>query len=132
MDVGIVRALEGDALRGGVDHRVRVTKGQIQVLALELNTVANAGELEDLGVALGDADDHVLDQGAGEAVTSTGLTLVVGAGDGQHAVGERGGQALASRILEIDAARGGVRGELALEVVLVLVLLLLLDGHGDG
>ena len=55
VDVGVVRALEGDALRGGVDHRVRVTQGQIQVLALELNTVANAGELEDLGVALGDA-----------------------------------------------------------------------------
>ena len=51
VDVGVVGALEGDALGSGVDHRVRVTEGQVEVLALELDTVADAGELEDLGVA---------------------------------------------------------------------------------
>ena len=40
--------------------------------------------------------------------------------------------ALVRRILEVDPARGAEGGELALQVILALVLLLILDVHRDG
>jgi hypothetical protein len=41
--------------------------------------VADADDLELLAEAVGDADDHVVDQAAREAVQGPGLALVVGA-----------------------------------------------------
>ena len=53
--------------------------------ALGLGAVADADDLELLGEAVGDADDHVVDQRAGEAVQRAVLPLVVGPLDHERA-----------------------------------------------
>src|SRR5664279_5115 len=53
---------EGDALRRLDRDRVRVAEGELEVAALGGDPVADADDLHGLGVALGDADDHVVDQ----------------------------------------------------------------------
>ena len=50
------------------------------------DAVTGADDLEALGVALGDADDVVVDERAGQAVERPRLALVVGAGDQDLAV----------------------------------------------
>ena len=55
-------------------------------LPLATDAVAGADDLEGLGVAVGDAQDHVGDQGAGQAVQRAVLPLVVGPGHLQGAV----------------------------------------------
>ena len=55
-------------------------------VALRRGAVADADDLELLREALGDADDHVVDQRAGEAVQRTVLALVVGTLDEERAV----------------------------------------------
>ena len=84
--VGVVGNLEGDALGSLDDHGVREAQGELEVLALLLHAVTDAGELELLLEALGNANNHVVDEGAGEAVAGTGLTLVVGTGNGEDVV----------------------------------------------
>ena len=59
---------EGDALGGLDDDRVGEAEGELEVVALGRDAVADADDLELLGVALGDADDHVGDERAGQAV----------------------------------------------------------------
>ena len=61
--------------------RVREAERELEVAALGRDAVTGADDLEGLGVAVGDADDHVGDQGAGEAVQRARLALVVRAGD---------------------------------------------------
>jgi hypothetical protein len=80
---------------------VAVAQGELEVLALGLDTVAGAHDLDALGVALGDALDHVGDQGAGEAVQGAGLALVVGTGDGEGAVLERDGDRAGNGVLQL-------------------------------
>ena len=59
--------------------RVAEAEGEAQrVGALRLGAVADADDLEFLLEAVGDADDHVVDEAAGEAVQGTVLALVVG------------------------------------------------------
>src|SRR5438046_1668713 len=54
--------LEADAL-GCLDrHRVAVAERELQVGALRGDAVADAADLHGLGVAVGDAGDHVGDQ----------------------------------------------------------------------
>lgn len=84
--VGVVGNLEGDALGSLDDHGVREAQGELEVLALLLHAVTDAGELELLLEALGNANNHVVDESAGEAVAGTGLTLVVGTGNGEDVV----------------------------------------------
>ena len=89
---------------------VREAEGELERVALRRDAVTGADDLEALGVALGDADDLVGDEGAGEAVQRTRGALVVGTGD-QH---------LALLELDLDRAGDGER-ELALRA---------LDGDG--
>ena len=73
---------EGDALGGVDDHRVGESQVELQLLgALGDDTVANALDLKLLLIALGDTDDHVLDEGARQTVQRAVLPLVVGTGD---------------------------------------------------
>ena len=78
-DPGLDRHLEGDAFGRLDDHRVAEPEGQAQrVGALGLGAVADADDLEFLAEPVGDTDDHVVDEGAGEAVQRPVLALVVG------------------------------------------------------
>ena len=88
-DAELGRALGGerDAL-GGVEHdRVAVAELELELRgALGQHAVTHAHDLELLLVALGDTHHHVADQGAGQTVERTALTLVVGAGHLEDAV----------------------------------------------
>ena len=53
---------------------------QDELVALLGGTIANAVDFERLLVAIGDADDHVVQQSAGQAVQSAVLLAVVGTG----------------------------------------------------
>src|SRR6266550_6392005 len=68
-DAGRGRNLEGDPL-GGIDvDGVGEAEGQFDLVgALGRGPVADADDLEVAGETVGDADDHVVDQGAGEPV----------------------------------------------------------------
>ena len=60
--------LEADA-RGRVDlDRVAVAERELELVAHLLRAVADADDLEALAVARRDADDHVVDEGAGQPV----------------------------------------------------------------
>ena len=65
---------------GGVDDdRVAEAEGQLDLArAPGHGPVADADDLEVLGEAVGDAEDHVVDQAAGQAVQGPVLALVVG------------------------------------------------------
>ena len=70
---------------GAFDHDgVAEAEGEVEgVGALGGGAVADADDLELLGEAVGHADDHVVDEGADQAVHGTGLALVVGPLDEQ-------------------------------------------------
>jgi hypothetical protein len=71
--------VEGDALGGLHLDGVAETEGEVErVGALGGGAVAHADDLELLDEAVGHADDHVVHQGAHQAVHGPGLTLVVG------------------------------------------------------
>ena len=76
--------LEGDAV-GGVDlDRVAEAERQVELVGpCGVGAVADADDLELLGEAVGDADDHVVHQRAGQAVQRAVLALVVGTLDEQ-------------------------------------------------
>ena len=79
IDSGRHGHLEGDALGRVDEHRVAVAEREAQRgRALGLGAVADADDLELLGEAVGDTDDHVVHQRAGEAVQRAVLPLVVG------------------------------------------------------
>ena len=77
------RVGDGDGhARGGLEHDL-VGVADLErhgVGLLELGLVADADDLELLGVAVGDALDHVGDQAAGQAVQRAALPLVVARG----------------------------------------------------
>ena len=104
--VGVVGNLEGDALGSLDDHGVREAQGELEVLALLLHAVTDAGELELLLEALGNANNHVVDEGAGEAVAGTGLTLVVGTGNGEDVVLDVDSELL--KDIELELALGAL------------------------
>jgi hypothetical protein len=56
------------------------------VRALRLGAVADADDVELLAEAVGDTDDHVVDEAAGQAVEGAVVALVVGPGDQQLVV----------------------------------------------
>src|SRR3954470_17364572 len=86
-EAGLVLDRERDAVGRVEDDRVAVAELELQLGgALGQDAVAHAHDLELLLVALGDTDDHVVDQGAGQAVAGPALPLVVGAGDDEDAV----------------------------------------------
>ena len=85
---------------GGLDQNgVREAEGELDRAALLRDAVTRADDLEALGVALGDTDDVVVDERAGQAVERTRRALVVGTGD-EH---------LALFDLDLDGARHGER-----------------------
>ena len=61
-------------------------QGELEIRAARLDAVTDTDDLEGLGVALGDAGDHVGDERARESVQRTALTLVIGPLDLQRAV----------------------------------------------
>ena len=81
-DVGRVGDGHADARRGLEHDLVGVADLQRhRVGLLQLRLVADADDLELLGVAVGDPLDHVGDQAAGQAVQGAALPLVVGPAD---------------------------------------------------
>src|SRR4051812_1103910 len=77
---------EGDAVGGVEDDGVAVAELELQLgRALGQDAVADADDLEPLLVAVGHADDHVVDEGAGQAVQGPADSLVVGAPDVEDA-----------------------------------------------
>src|SRR4051794_30209649 len=106
LDAEVGRVLDGerDALGRLEGDRVAVAELELQLGgALGQDAVAHAHDLELLLVALGDTDDHVVDERAGEAVAGTALALVVGTGHGEDTVllghGDRGDHGVAQRAL---------------------------------
>jgi hypothetical protein len=85
------------------------------------HAVTGADDLEALGVALGDADDVVVDERAGQAVQRTRLALVVGTGD----------QNLVLLDLDLDGLGHGER-ELALRALDRDILAVDRNGHAGG
>src|SRR6476661_4426997 len=78
---------EGDSFGGVERDRVRVAELELQLgRPLRQDAVTHAHDLELLLVAVGDTDDHVVDQRAGEAVESLALPLVVRTLDVEDAV----------------------------------------------
>ena len=63
------------------NNLMRETEVHNQILALLSNTVTYAVNVQLLLEALGYADNHVVDQGAGQAVQCAVLLLVVGTGN---------------------------------------------------
>src|SRR5207342_1133028 len=89
-DLGRHRHLERDAFgRLHVDRMAETEVEAQRVGALGLGAVADTDDLEVLLEAVGDADDHVVDEAAREAVLGTVVALVVGAGAGEHAAVDR-------------------------------------------
>src|SRR5580693_5037234 len=82
------RGLDAERDAGRWVHHDRVAEAQreLQVRAPGLDPVADPDDLQRLAVTLGDPGDHVLHQGAGQAVQRPHLALVVGPGDLQRAV----------------------------------------------
>src|SRR5207342_2615869 len=62
-DFRLRRGGDGDAFRGREQHRVRETQREVQVLALHRGTVTDADQLELALEAVGDALDHVREDG---------------------------------------------------------------------
>src|SRR5690606_29823782 len=71
----LVVALDGERDPGGRlhEHKVREAERELDRAALLLDAVARADDLEALRVALGDTDDVVVDERAGQAVQRTRL-----------------------------------------------------------
>ncbi len=63
-----------------------VAQGELEVRTLGGHAVADAADLHRLAVAVGDPDDHVGDQRAGQPVQAAALALVVRTHDEQRAV----------------------------------------------
>ena len=83
---GGVLDLEGDA-RGRVDlDGVAVAEVELQLRAHQLGTVAHALDLEAAAIAFGDADDHVVDERAGQPVELARALVVEGPLDAQPTV----------------------------------------------
>src|SRR6478752_3135312 len=83
LDPELDRRFDHEADPGGrLDrHRVRVAEGELEVRTLGGDPVADPDDFHRLGVALGDANDHIVDQRAGQAVPGPSVTLVVRPGD---------------------------------------------------
>jgi hypothetical protein len=123
------RTLDGerDALRCVDLDGVGEAEAHLHALALGDGPVTGAVDLEGLLVALRDADDHVVDEAARQAVQGPGLALVVGAGDRDGPVlalldGDRLGQLSAElalgalhgnrRAIDLDVDAGGHQNRL--------------------
>src|SRR6476661_7870818 len=119
------RVLDGEVDAGGSldEDRVRVSERELEVRALRRDTVTRAVDLHLLLVALGDTEDHVVDERAGQAVARARVALVVGALDLEVALAQ----------LDRDRLNDG-QGELTLGALDENVLALDLDVHtrGDG
>ena len=65
---GLTRGFDGDAFRRDVDHRMRKTQRQVQILALGSRTVTHADQLQLAFKPGADTDNHVIDQCAGQTM----------------------------------------------------------------
>ncbi len=83
---GRVLDLEGDAVRRVDLDRVAVAEVELELPAVERGTVADAGDLEALAIAVGHADDHVVDERPGQAVELLVRLLLGRAGDDERPV----------------------------------------------
>src|SRR6185503_15296244 len=98
--------LEADPGRRVDLDRVAVAQVELELLAVERGTVADAGDLEALAVAVGHPDDHVVHERPGEAVELLVVLLLGGPGDDDGAV------LLADRDVRMERAAEGPLGAL--------------------
>ena len=84
-DLGLRRALDLDAGRHLLHHRMRIADLQVQLLALRLRTKADADQRQAALEALADAVDHVGHQRAHRAAHGVGLGRLVGRREAQLA-----------------------------------------------
>src|SRR5688572_23668110 len=118
-EAGRVLQLEGDAL-GRVDlDLVAVPQVERQLLPVQRGSVADAGDLEALAIALGHPDDHVVHERPGQAVELLVGLLFGRAGDDDGAV------LLADRHVRVQGAAEGALGPLDRDLAPV-------DRHVDG
>src|SRR5690606_27551020 len=86
LDRGLVRGLHLEAFRHVEVDVVAVAELKLELLALRARTVADAGDLEDLGEALRDTFDEVRHQRALHAPVAAGRLAVVGRLDRDRSV----------------------------------------------
>ena len=81
-DVRLIRASDGQLLGDLLVQFVGVSDAELQRVAANCRQVADADDFQSLLVTLGDALDHVGDQGAGQSVELAGGTFVAVSGHG--------------------------------------------------
>ena len=106
------------------DDLVRIAQVHDQLVALQSDTVANAVDFQSLLKALSHADNHVVQQAAGQAVQSAVLLQVVGAGHGNHIALNSNGH-VSIKLLS-EGALGALHGDD------IVVSHIDLDAGGDG
>jgi hypothetical protein len=99
-DVRLLVDRDVDPGRDVEHHHVRVAQREHHLLALDLRAVADADDVEVLAEALGDTDDHVVDERPRQPVERAVLALVVGALDHEPAVLLAEGDGLGDGALE--------------------------------
>src|SRR5262249_34139223 len=90
-----------DALGQRISDRVREAERQVELVAGDLGLVADAVDLELALETLGHALDHVVDEGADEAVAGADRRLVAGAGHADRGLLDLDLHALRDGLLEL-------------------------------
>src|SRR4051794_13986676 len=100
-DSGLDWHLEGNALGRVDDHRVAEAEGQTQLVGGDgLGAVTDADDLELPAEAIGDTDNHVVDQRARQPVQRAALAQIVGTFDDQLTVVATNGDDFGQRAAE--------------------------------
>jgi hypothetical protein len=87
-----------------MEERMGAAQREVQIRTLDGSTQADPLDFEILDIALGDTEDHVLNQTAGSAVKGTVLSQFAGAGNDDGAVFVGEGDAV--RKVEVKFALG--------------------------
>src|SRR5262245_20385144 len=109
-EAGRVLDLEADPFRRIDLDRVAVAQVELELLAVERGAIADARDLEALAIAVGHADDHVVDQRPGQAVELLVGLLFGRAGDHDRAV------LLGDRDVRVERPAEGALGPLHRDV----------------
>src|SRR5262249_43954670 len=75
-ELGVFLDRHLDLVGYGIDDRVRIPEAEVYILTLDRGFEAHALNLEFLDEAFANATDHVIDQGAAEAMKGLGLGII--------------------------------------------------------